>query len=112
MLMLPGQSAEDVGHKLRSRFFEAQLWADGVTRPPEYSYPGPDTGVVPDSSSTDERWLEDARRQVAAQLADPVGSRPMVVEVGVNVGNLIDDEAAKASIGSAADALHTQAHGE
>ena len=80
--------------------------------PGAYPYPGPQTGVVPDSSSTDERWVADVRRQVAAQLADPVGSRPMVAEVGVNVGNLIDDPAAKASIGAAADRLHSQAHGE
>ena len=80
--------------------------------PGAHVYPGPQTGVVPDSSSTDELWLEGVRRQVAAQLADPVGSRPMVAEVGVNVGNLIDDEAAKAAIGAAADRLHSQAHGE
>jgi phage baseplate assembly protein W len=80
--------------------------------PGAYVYPGPQTGTVPDSSSTDERWLEDARRQVAAQLANPVGSRPMAVEVGVNVGNLIDDPEARASIGAAADQLHTAAHGE
>ena len=80
--------------------------------PPVYPYPGPGTGVVPDSSSTDERWLADVRRQIAAEMADPVGSRAMVAEVGVNVGNLIDDEAAKAAIGAAADRLHTQAHGE
>lgn len=80
-----------------------------MTAPPEYVYPPASAGIVPDSSST---WVEDVRRQVAAQLADPVGSRPMVVEVGVNVGNLIDDPAAKASIGAAADRLHSQAHGE
>lgn len=80
--------------------------------PGAYPYPGPQTGLVPDRSSTDERWLEDVRRQVAAQLADPTGSQPMVVEVGVNVGNLIDDAAAKASIGAAADQLHSAAHGD
>jgi phage baseplate assembly protein W len=80
-----------------------------VTAPLEYVYPPASAGIVPDSSSA---WVEDVRQQVAAQLANPVGSRPMAVEVGVNVGNLIDDPEARASIGAAADQLHTQAHGE
>jgi phage baseplate assembly protein W len=80
--------------------------------PGAYPYPGPQTGVVPDSSNTDERWVEDVRRQVQQQMSNPVGSRPMVAEVGANVGNLIDDPGARASIGAAAAQLHTAAHGE
>ena len=81
-------------------------------RPGEYVYPGPETGVVPDSSSTDERWLADARRQVQQQMANPTGSRAMVAEVGADVGNLVDDPEARAAIGNASAALHTAAHGE
>ena len=76
---------------------------------PDYLYPSVSSTQVPDR--TDEPLLADLSRQVQ-QLADPVGSRPMAVEVGVNVGNLIDDEAAKASVGAAADRLHVAAHGE
>jgi phage baseplate assembly protein W len=77
---------------------------------PEYPYPSVSSTQVPDR--TDVTLIADLRRQVQQQLTDPVGARPMVVEVGVNVGNLIDDPAAKASIGAAADRLHSQAHGE
>lgn len=83
-----------------------------MTAPPEYPYPGPETGVVPDSSSTDERWVADVRRQVAQQMADPSGSRVLVAEVGVDVGNLIDNPAAKASVAAAADALTVGVIGE
>jgi hypothetical protein len=79
---------------------------------PEYPYPGPNTGVVPDSSSTDERWVEDVRRQVAAQLADPVGGRAMVAELDVGHGDLVNDEAAKTAIGNTADRLHSSVWGE
>jgi hypothetical protein len=77
---------------------------------PAYPYMGPTSAQVPDR--TDQALLAQLRRDVEQQLANPVGSRAMVAEVGVNVGNLIDDEAAKAAIGNTADALHTKAHGE
>ena len=80
--------------------------------PGAYPYPGPLTGVVPDSSSTDERWLEDVRRQVQQQMSAPSGGQVLVAELGVGHGNLIDDEAAKTSIGDAADKLHSSVWGE
>jgi hypothetical protein len=83
-----------------------------MTTPPEYPYPGPQTGTVPDSSSTDETWVADVRRQVAAQMADPAGSRAMVAELDTGHGDLVNDAAGQAAIGAAADALHTQAHGD
>jgi 2',3'-cyclic-nucleotide 2'-phosphodiesterase (5'-nucleotidase family) len=81
-----------------------------MTAPPEYPYPSTTSTQVPDH--TDQALLADLRRQVGQQMADPVGSRAMVAEVGVDVGNLVDDAAAQAAIGAAADALHRQAHGE
>lgn len=81
-----------------------------MTAPPVYPYPSASSTQVPDR--TDEPLLAALRRQVAQQLADPDGSRVAVAEVGVDVGNLIDDEAAKAAVGAAADRLHTAAHGE
>jgi hypothetical protein len=80
-----------------------------VTRP-EYVYPGPGTAVVPDR--TDVTLIADLRRQVGQQMADPVGSRPMVAELDTGHGDLVNDAAGQASIGAAADRLHTQAHGE
>jgi hypothetical protein len=78
---------------------------------PEYPYPSESSTVAPDSPDV-ASVAAALRRQVAAELADPTGSRRMVAEVGVDVGNLIDDQAAKAAIGAAADRLHSQAHGE
>jgi predicted TIM-barrel enzyme len=80
--------------------------------PPEYVYPPPDAGTVPDSSSTDERWVAEVCRQVAAQLAAPTGGRVLVAEVGVDVGGLIDNEAAKSALANAADALTVGVIGE
>ena len=77
---------------------------------PVYPYPSSNSTVVPDH--IDAGLVADLRRQVRQQMTDPVGSRAMVAEVGADVGDLIDDAAAKAAIGAAADALHTQAHGE
>jgi hypothetical protein len=87
-----------------------ELSADGVTAPPEFPYPTVSSTQAPDR--TDQALLADLSRQVAAQMASPVGSRAMVAELDVGHGNLIADEAAKAALANTADALHTQAHGE
>jgi hypothetical protein len=83
-----------------------------VTRPPEYVYPPSSAGIVPDTSSTDETWVEDVRRQVQQQLANPSGGQTLVAELAVGHGNLIDDEAAKTEIGTLADRLHSSVWGE
>jgi hypothetical protein len=77
---------------------------------PEYLYPSGTSTQVPDR--TDVSLLADLRRQVAQQLAAPIGSRPMVAELDVGHGDLVNDDAAQATIGAAADQLHSQAHGE
>ena len=77
---------------------------------PVFPYPSESSTQVPDR--TDTALIADLSRQVAAQMADPVGSRPMLAEVGVNVGGLIDNEAAKSALADAAERLHVAAHGE
>jgi hypothetical protein len=75
---------------------------------PEFPYPSVSSTQVPDRKDT--ALIAALSRQVVEQLADPVGSRVMVAEVGV--ADLIDDAAARAQVGAAADGLHAQAHGE
>ena len=77
---------------------------------PEYPYPSSSSTQVPDR--TDVTLIADLRRQVGQQMADPVGSRAMVAELDTGHGDLVNDAAGQAAIGAAADALHTQAHGE
>jgi hypothetical protein len=56
--------------------------------------------------------IESLAKQVQQQLRDPIGGRVMVTELDTGHGDLVNDAAAKASIGAAADALHVAAHGE
>jgi hypothetical protein len=81
-----------------------------MTVPPVYPYPSVSSTQVPDR--TDQALLAGLRRQVQQQMANPVGSRPMVAELDTGHGDLVNDAAGQAAIGAAADALHVAAHGE
>lgn len=77
---------------------------------PEYPYPSVLSTAVPDR--TDTGLIAHLAAQVQEQLANPAGSQVLIAEVSVNVGNLIDDPAAQAAVGAAAQALHTKVRGE
>lgn len=79
--------------------------------PPEYVWMSERSSVAPDNPQLPSLVAE-LGRQVEQQLANPTGSRVMVANLEVGHGDLVNDEAAKAQIGQAADQLHTAAHGE